>query len=213
MTGREGLVRSIFIAGVFLLSIVVALFDASIAPYIWFLLFVEGRGHLVERLTARRSRSGDEGDGFAGAGAADRDALAGPHRLTAEAANRAGAARCALAERAGVAGLPAAITLRAEAQSTAVARSPPVLQETTLDPLPVAFGLRRRVRRTSAAPDDEQGDRQNDEQRGRDASSRPDYPPAVSFTAVRSAWGRLPQIGQSGSGTTGSRSTSIVRRS
>jgi uncharacterized membrane protein len=53
MTGREDLVSSIFIAGVFLLSIVVALWDASIAPFTWFLLFVEGRGHFVERFTHR----------------------------------------------------------------------------------------------------------------------------------------------------------------
>jgi uncharacterized membrane protein len=53
MTGREDLVSSIFIAGVFLLSIVVALWDASIAPFTWFLLFIEGRGHFVERFTHR----------------------------------------------------------------------------------------------------------------------------------------------------------------
>jgi uncharacterized membrane protein len=50
-TERESLVRSAFIAGVFLLSIVVALFDAAIAPYVWFLLFLEGRGHVIERLS------------------------------------------------------------------------------------------------------------------------------------------------------------------
>jgi uncharacterized membrane protein len=53
MTGREDLVSSIFIACVFLLSIVVAVWDASIAPFTWFLLFIEGRGHLIERLTHR----------------------------------------------------------------------------------------------------------------------------------------------------------------
>ncbi len=52
---REDLISSIFIIGVFLLSIVVALFDASIAPYIWLLLFVEGRGHVIERLNRRFS--------------------------------------------------------------------------------------------------------------------------------------------------------------
>ena len=62
-----------FIAGVFLLSIVVALFDASIAPYIWLLLFFEGRGHVIERLSGAYGPS-DEGDVAAGAGAADRDA-------------------------------------------------------------------------------------------------------------------------------------------
>jgi uncharacterized membrane protein len=53
MTGREDLVSSIFIAGVFLLSIGVAFWDASIAPFTWFLLFIEGRGHFVERFTHR----------------------------------------------------------------------------------------------------------------------------------------------------------------
>jgi uncharacterized membrane protein len=52
-TEREGLVRALFIAGVFLISIVIALFDASIAPYIWLLLFFEGRGHVIERLSRR----------------------------------------------------------------------------------------------------------------------------------------------------------------
>jgi uncharacterized membrane protein len=52
-TEREGFVRAMFIAGVFLPSIVIALFDASIAPYIWLLLFFEGRGHVIERLSRR----------------------------------------------------------------------------------------------------------------------------------------------------------------
>jgi uncharacterized membrane protein len=52
---REDLISSVFIIGVFLFSIVVALFDASIAPYIWLLLFVEGRGHVIERLNRRFS--------------------------------------------------------------------------------------------------------------------------------------------------------------
>ncbi|MGH2938992.1 MAG: TMEM175 family protein [Solirubrobacterales bacterium] len=52
---RENLIRGFFIAGVFLISIVVALFDASIAPYIWLLLFFEGRGHVIERLSRTRS--------------------------------------------------------------------------------------------------------------------------------------------------------------
>jgi uncharacterized membrane protein len=54
-TAAENLYRSFFIVGVFLLSIVVALFDASAAPWCFLLLFVEGRGHLVERFTRRRS--------------------------------------------------------------------------------------------------------------------------------------------------------------
>jgi uncharacterized membrane protein len=56
MTGREDLISSLFITAVFLLSIVVALFDASIAPYIWILLFIEGRGRIVEKLNRRLSR-------------------------------------------------------------------------------------------------------------------------------------------------------------
>ncbi len=52
-TERESLIRSAFIAGVFLLSIVVALFNASIAPYMWLALFFEGRGHVIERLSRR----------------------------------------------------------------------------------------------------------------------------------------------------------------
>jgi uncharacterized membrane protein len=54
-TERESLIRAAVIAGVFLLSIVVALFDAGIAPYIWLLLFFEGRGHVIERLSRPRS--------------------------------------------------------------------------------------------------------------------------------------------------------------
>jgi uncharacterized membrane protein len=50
-TERESIVRSAFIACVFLGSIVVALFDAGIAPYIWLLLFFEGRGHVIERIS------------------------------------------------------------------------------------------------------------------------------------------------------------------
>jgi hypothetical protein len=53
MTGREDLISSLFIAAVFLLSILVALWDASLAPYFWLLLFIEGRGHIVERFTHR----------------------------------------------------------------------------------------------------------------------------------------------------------------
>lgn len=54
-TERESVIRATFIAGVFLLSIVVALFDASIAPYMWLALFFEGRGHVIERLSRRVS--------------------------------------------------------------------------------------------------------------------------------------------------------------
>jgi uncharacterized membrane protein len=54
-TERESFVRAMFIAGVFLVSVVIALFDPSIAPYIWLLLFFEGRGHVIERLSRRLS--------------------------------------------------------------------------------------------------------------------------------------------------------------
>ena len=54
-TARENLIRGAFIAGVFLLSIVVALFDAGIAPFCWLLLFIEGRSHLIRRLSRRRT--------------------------------------------------------------------------------------------------------------------------------------------------------------
>jgi uncharacterized membrane protein len=54
-TGREDLITSLFIASVFLLSIVVALFNPSLAPYMWLLLFFEGRGHVIERLSRRSS--------------------------------------------------------------------------------------------------------------------------------------------------------------
>jgi uncharacterized membrane protein len=56
-TSRERLVRSLFIAAVFLGSIVIALFDAGIAPFLWFLLFFEGRGHVIERLSRTRPSS------------------------------------------------------------------------------------------------------------------------------------------------------------
>ncbi len=52
-TARENLIRGTFIAGVFLVSIVVALFNAGIAPFIWLALFFEGRGHVIERLSRR----------------------------------------------------------------------------------------------------------------------------------------------------------------
>jgi uncharacterized membrane protein len=52
---REDLISSVFIIGVFLFSIVVALFAPDIAPYIWLLLFVEGRGHVIERISRRDS--------------------------------------------------------------------------------------------------------------------------------------------------------------
>jgi uncharacterized membrane protein len=56
-THLEGLIRSAYIAGVFLLSIVVAIFNASLAPFTWFLLFAEPSGHLVNMVTERRMRN------------------------------------------------------------------------------------------------------------------------------------------------------------
>jgi uncharacterized membrane protein len=52
-TEREDFFTSIFIAGVFLVSIVVAVFSPSLAPCLWILLFFEGRGHVIERLSRR----------------------------------------------------------------------------------------------------------------------------------------------------------------
>jgi uncharacterized membrane protein len=54
---RESLVRGAFIAGVFLLTIVVALFNPSKAPYVYLLLLLEGRAHLIERLSRPSSPS------------------------------------------------------------------------------------------------------------------------------------------------------------
>ncbi len=52
---RESTIRAIFIAAVFLGSIVVAAYDARLAPYIWLLLFFEGRAHVVARLSGTYS--------------------------------------------------------------------------------------------------------------------------------------------------------------
>jgi uncharacterized membrane protein len=54
-TERESMLRAGFIAGVFLLSIVVALFSPGLAPYMWLALFFEGRGHVIERLSRQSS--------------------------------------------------------------------------------------------------------------------------------------------------------------
>ncbi len=56
MDARENEARSIFIAAVFLISIGVAFIDPQIAPFIWLLLFVEGRSHIVKRLSRRTWR-------------------------------------------------------------------------------------------------------------------------------------------------------------
>jgi uncharacterized membrane protein len=55
-TAREHALRSYFIVGVFLLSIVVAFFAPGVAPFIWVLLFFEGRARLTERISRRASR-------------------------------------------------------------------------------------------------------------------------------------------------------------
>jgi uncharacterized membrane protein len=56
-THLENLIRSGYIAGIFLLSIVVAIFNAGLAQFTWFLLFAEPSGHLVDRVTERRMRN------------------------------------------------------------------------------------------------------------------------------------------------------------
>jgi uncharacterized membrane protein len=52
-TQRENLIRGYFIAAVFLFSIAVAFVAPHVAPYIWLLLFFEGRAHWVERFSQR----------------------------------------------------------------------------------------------------------------------------------------------------------------
>jgi uncharacterized membrane protein len=52
-TQRENVIRSLFIAAVFILSIGLAFVAPHIAPYLWLLLFVEGRAHLTERISHR----------------------------------------------------------------------------------------------------------------------------------------------------------------
>jgi uncharacterized membrane protein len=54
----EGMIRSLYIAGVFLLSIAVAFVAPHVAPFIWFLLFAEPSGHIVKRLTRSRIARG-----------------------------------------------------------------------------------------------------------------------------------------------------------
>jgi uncharacterized membrane protein len=53
---RENMIRSLFIAAVFLGSIVIALVAPKVAPFIWLLLFFEGRAHWAERISRRASR-------------------------------------------------------------------------------------------------------------------------------------------------------------
>jgi uncharacterized membrane protein len=50
-TQRESLIRSVFIASVFVFSVAVAFVTPHVAPYVWLLLFVEGRRHWVERFS------------------------------------------------------------------------------------------------------------------------------------------------------------------
>jgi uncharacterized membrane protein len=57
-THRENLVRSVYIAGIFLLSIPLAYLAPTIAPYFWLVLFVDPS----RRLVGRPSAAQDEGD-------------------------------------------------------------------------------------------------------------------------------------------------------
>jgi uncharacterized membrane protein len=54
---RETQIRSIYIAGIFLLSVPLAIFFADVAPYLWLVLFVDPSARL-----ARRSAADGEGD-------------------------------------------------------------------------------------------------------------------------------------------------------
>jgi uncharacterized membrane protein len=54
-TAREDMLTSFFIVGVFGISILVGLVSPRIAPYIWILLFVEGRGRLIQRFVSSHS--------------------------------------------------------------------------------------------------------------------------------------------------------------
>ena len=47
VTHREAWIRSAYIAGVFLLSIPVALIDPHIAPYMWLVLFLDPTRRIV----------------------------------------------------------------------------------------------------------------------------------------------------------------------
>jgi uncharacterized membrane protein len=61
-THRENRVRSVYIAGIFLLSIPLAYFAPAVAPYFWLVLFVDPS----RRLVGRGSAPDDEGDRIAG---------------------------------------------------------------------------------------------------------------------------------------------------
>jgi uncharacterized membrane protein len=54
--GREDAIASFFIIAVFLASILVGLFSPRLAPYVWLLLFVEGRGRVIERYVGSHPR-------------------------------------------------------------------------------------------------------------------------------------------------------------
>jgi uncharacterized membrane protein len=64
---RETQIRSSYIAGIFLLSVPVAIFAPDVAPYLWLILFVDPSS----RLARRRSGTDDEGDRLAGPRAGD----------------------------------------------------------------------------------------------------------------------------------------------
>jgi uncharacterized membrane protein len=48
-THREGVIRAVWIAGVFLLSIPVAYIDSHVAPYMWLVLFIDPSKRITQR--------------------------------------------------------------------------------------------------------------------------------------------------------------------
>ena len=66
LSHRETQIRSSYIAGIFLLSVPLAIFAADVAPYLWLVLFVDPSSRL-----ARRSGADDEGNRVAGPRAGD----------------------------------------------------------------------------------------------------------------------------------------------
>jgi hypothetical protein len=48
-THREGLIRSIYISGVFLLSIPLAFIDPHVVPYLWLVLFLDPSSRIAAR--------------------------------------------------------------------------------------------------------------------------------------------------------------------
>jgi uncharacterized membrane protein len=52
-THRENQIRSVYIAGIFLLSVPIAFLAPSVAPYLWLVLFVDPSARLAARGTSR----------------------------------------------------------------------------------------------------------------------------------------------------------------